>query len=78
MWCGVVMCGVVMCGVVMCGGVMCGMLMCGYPLLHPYILHTKNVQRHAVLSWYMYSGVPPSCNSCYVCSHAHTDRSASQ
>jgi hypothetical protein len=27
----------------------------------------KNAQRHAVLSWYMYSGAPPSCNSCYVC-----------
>jgi hypothetical protein len=24
-------------------------------------------KRHAVLSWYMYLGVPPSCNSCYVC-----------
>jgi hypothetical protein len=25
-------------------------------------------KRHAVLSWYMYSGMPPpSCNSCYVC-----------
>jgi hypothetical protein len=39
----------------------------GYPSLHPYILPTKNAQRHAVLSWYMYSGAPPSCNSCYVC-----------
>jgi hypothetical protein len=29
-------------------------------------LPTKNAQRHAVLSWYMYSGAPPSCNS-YVC-----------
>src|SRR5215475_128339 len=27
----------------------------------------KNAQRHAVLSWCMYSGAPPSCNSCYVC-----------
>jgi hypothetical protein len=27
----------------------------------------KNAQRHAILSWYMYSGAPPSCNSCYVC-----------
>jgi hypothetical protein len=26
-----------------------------------------DAQRHAVLSWYMYSRVPPSCNSCYVC-----------
>ena len=40
--------------------------LCGYPLL-PYFFPTKNVQRHAVLCWYMYSGVPPSCNSCYVC-----------
>jgi hypothetical protein len=32
---------------------------CGYPLL-PYFLPTKNAQRHAVLSWYMYSGAPPS------------------
>jgi hypothetical protein len=40
--------------------------LCGYPLL-PYFLPTKNAQRHAVLSWYMYSGAPPSCNSCYVC-----------
>src|SRR5215475_5173713 len=40
--------------------------LCGYPLLHPYFLPTKNAQRHAVLSWYMYSGAPPSCNSCYV------------
>jgi hypothetical protein len=41
--------------------------LCGYPLLHPYFLPTKNAQRHAVLSWYMYSGAPPSCNSYYVC-----------
>jgi hypothetical protein len=41
--------------------------LCGYRLLHPYFLPTKNSQRHAVLSWYMYSGAPPSCNSCYVC-----------
>jgi hypothetical protein len=27
----------------------------------------KNTQRHAVLSWYMYSGGSPSFNSCYVC-----------
>ena len=39
--------------------------LCGYPLL-PYRLPTKTTQRHAVLSWYMYSGVPPSCNSCSV------------
>jgi hypothetical protein len=36
-------------------------------LLHPYFLPTKNAQRHAVLSWYIYSGAPPSRNSCYVC-----------
>jgi hypothetical protein len=36
-------------------------------LMHPYFLPTKNAQRHAFLSWYMYSGAPPSCNSCYVC-----------
>src|SRR5215475_2684853 len=30
-------------------------------------LPTKNAQRHAVLSWYMYSEASPSCNSCYVC-----------
>jgi hypothetical protein len=41
-------------------------------------LPTKSAQRHAVLSWYMDSGAPPSCNSCYVCSHAHTDRCGSQ
>jgi hypothetical protein len=52
--------------------------LCGYPLLHPYFLPTKNAQRHAVLWWYMYSGVPPSYNSCYICSHVHTDRCASQ
>jgi hypothetical protein len=40
--------------------------LCGYPLLHPYFLPTKNA-RHAVLSWNMCSGAPPSCNSCYVC-----------
>jgi hypothetical protein len=40
--------------------------LCGYPLL-PYFLLTKNAQRHTVLSWYMYSGAPPSCNSCYIC-----------
>jgi hypothetical protein len=40
--------------------------LCAYPLL-PYFLPTKNAQRHAVLSWYMYSGAPPSCNRCYVC-----------
>jgi hypothetical protein len=41
--------------------------LCGYPLLHPYFLTTKTAQRHAVQSWYMYSGAPSSCNSCYVC-----------
>src|SRR5215475_348287 len=41
--------------------------LCGYPLLHPYFLPTKNAQRHAVLSWYIYPGASPSCNSCYVC-----------
>jgi hypothetical protein len=41
--------------------------LCGYSLLHPYFLRTKNAQHHAVLSWYMYSGALPSCNSCYVC-----------
>ena len=30
-------------------------------------LPTKNAQRHAALSWFMYSGAPPTCNSCYVC-----------
>jgi hypothetical protein len=30
-------------------------------------LPTKNAQRHAVLSWYMYSGAPPYFNNCYVC-----------
>jgi hypothetical protein len=49
--------------------------LCGYLLL-PYFLPTKNAERHAVLSWYMYSVAPPSCNSCY--SHAHTYRCASQ
>jgi len=39
--------------------------LCGYPLL-PYLLPTKTAQRHAVLSWNTYSGVPPSCNSCSV------------
>jgi hypothetical protein len=41
--------------------------LCGYPLLPPYFLPTKNAQRYAVLSWYMYSGASPSCYSCYVC-----------
>ena len=41
--------------------------LCGYPLLPFFFLPTKNAQRHAALSWYMYSGAPPSCNSCYVC-----------
>ena len=36
---------------------------CGYPLL-PYLLPTKTAGRHAVLSWYTYSGAPPFCNSC--------------
>jgi hypothetical protein len=40
--------------------------LCGYPLF-PYFLPTQNAQRHTVLSWYMYLGAPPSCNSCYVC-----------
>src|SRR5215475_870644 len=44
-----------------------GSILCAYPLLHPYFLPTKNAQRHAVLSWYMYSGAPPSYNSYYVC-----------
>ena len=35
--------------------------LCGYPLLS-YRLPTKTAQRHAVLSWYTYSGAPPSCN----------------
>jgi len=39
--------------------------LCGYPLL-PYLLPTKTAQCHAVLSWYMYSGAPPFCNSCSV------------
>ena len=39
--------------------------LCGYHLL-PYLLPTKNAQRHSVLSWYTYSGAPPSCNSCSV------------
>ena len=39
--------------------------LCGYPLL-PYLLPMKTAQRHAVLSWYMYSGAPPSCNGCFV------------
>ena len=38
---------------------------CSHPLL-PYLLPTKTAQRHAVLSWYMYSGAPPSCNWCSV------------
>ena len=37
----------------------------GYPLL-PYFLPTKTAQRHAVLSWYTYSGARPSCNWCSV------------
>jgi hypothetical protein len=41
--------------------------LCAYPLLLLYFLPTKNTQHQAVLSWYMYSGAPPSCNSCYVC-----------
>jgi hypothetical protein len=32
-----------------------------------FFLPTTNSQRHAVLLWYMYSGAPPSCNSCYIC-----------
>ena len=35
--------------------------LCGYRLL-PYLLPTKTAQHHAVLSWYTYSGSPPSCN----------------
>jgi hypothetical protein len=27
----------------------------------------KTAQRHAVLSWNMYSGARTFCNSCYVC-----------
>jgi hypothetical protein len=30
-------------------------------------LPTKNAQSQSVLSWYMYSVAPPSCNSFYVC-----------
>jgi hypothetical protein len=41
--------------------------LCGYPLLRLYLLPAKNAQLYAVLSWYMCSGAPPSCNSCYVC-----------
>ena len=44
--------------------------LCGYPLL-PYFLPIKKAQRHAVLSWYMYSRAPPSCNGCYVCTVMH-------
>ena len=44
--------------------------LCGYPLL-PFFSPTKNAQRHADLSWYMYSGALPSCNSCYVCTVMH-------
>jgi hypothetical protein len=40
--------------------------LCRYPLQHPYFF-PKNAKRHPVLSWYMYSGAPPSFNSCYVC-----------
>jgi hypothetical protein len=36
-------------------------------LLHPYFLPTKNARHHSILSWYMYLGAPPSCNSCCVC-----------
>jgi len=36
-----------------------------YTLL-PYLLPMKTAQRHAVLSWYTYSGAPPSCNGCSV------------
>jgi len=36
----------------------------GYPML-PYLLPTKTAQRHAVLSWYTYSGAP-SCDWCSV------------
>jgi len=39
--------------------------LCGYPLL-PYLSPTKTAQRHTVLSWYTYSGAPPSCNWCSV------------
>ena len=39
--------------------------LCGYHLL-PYLLPTKTAQCHAVLSWYTYSGAPPSCNGCSV------------
>jgi len=49
----------------------------GYPLL-PYFLPTKTAQRHAVLSWYTYSGALPSCNWCSVFSHAHTDHCTPQ
>ena len=38
---------------------------CSHPLL-PYLFPTKTAQRHAVLSWYTYSGAPPSCNWCSV------------
>jgi hypothetical protein len=33
----------------------------------PYLLSTKIAQSRAVLSWYKYSGAPPSCNSRYLC-----------
>jgi len=39
--------------------------LCGYSLL-PYLFPTKITKRHTVLSWYTYSGAPPSCNSCSV------------
>ena len=39
----------------------------GQHILCFIFLPTKNAQRHAALSWYMYSGAPPSCNICYVC-----------
>jgi len=38
---------------------------CSHPLL-PYLLPTKTAQHHAVLSWYTYSGAPPSCNWCSI------------
>jgi len=44
--------------------------LCEYPLL-PYLLPTKTAQCHTVLSWYTYSGAPPSCNSCSVFTVMH-------
>jgi transposase len=35
-------------------------------LLLPYLLPTKTAQHHTVLSWYKYSGEPPSCNWCSI------------